>query len=203
MTIPLDASTPRDRSWSTARAGLPFGKDDDAKWLEAGIIERFCSVAASRGDEIAIDDGSTRLRYGELKHAIFHLAQRIRETTPPGRNVAIWAPNGACFPVAMLACMAAGHPFVPLDCSNPAERNVDLATDARVGLVLTTHGSAGAKSIDGVKALEIEPSLLAKGDPPCHFARSDAALAILFTSGSTTRPKGVCYDEPAILERVW
>jgi acyl-coenzyme A synthetase/AMP-(fatty) acid ligase/thioesterase domain-containing protein len=200
MTTTLDARAP-DEATREDRIAASLQRLEEVS-LQGGIIERFCEVAARRGENTAIDDGDRRLSYRQLRIAVFHLARRIRGRVPPGHLVGILLASEARFPVAVLACLAAGCPYVPLDCSYPAARNQELARDAGVQLIVTAAENLKTGLVDGMELLDIDSSLTALEDGDLELVHPQDPVAILYTSGSTGRPKGVCYDERAVLERV-
>src|SRR5215469_7045733 len=111
----------------------------DREWLQPGIIGRFCEVAARYPDRVAIDDGDTRLSYQQLGAAALTLAGRIAQSVPAEQVVGISLANQTRFPLAMLACIAAGRAYLPLDPASPTARNRELAKEARVGLILANR----------------------------------------------------------------
>jgi non-ribosomal peptide synthetase component F len=179
-------------------ASETLGYDD----LDRSIAELFERVAARRPDKLALSDKARRLKFREAWQACLHLASRIAAVTPEGRPVGILMPSNALFPVCELACLVAGRPFVAIDPSYPAARNERICQQADLGAVVV-HDAATDTSFlpDRVSRINVLDSL---GATPADAPRSASGgpAAILFTSGSTGQPKGICYDQPSILERV-
>jgi acyl-coenzyme A synthetase/AMP-(fatty) acid ligase/thioesterase domain-containing protein len=172
----------------------------DSTSIERPLIERFLSIAARYGDKVAVSDEVTCLTFDQLRRAALHLAYRICCTFPAGKPVAVLLPHNALFPLAALACLAAGRPYVPLDCSYPPAHNAGLLKRADVGGLVAARGSE--VPANSIPQLDLESSLGVSDEllPPAH-PRTDLAL-ILFTSGSTGEPKAICNEERAILQRV-
>jgi non-ribosomal peptide synthetase component F/thioesterase domain-containing protein len=179
-------------------ADAPFNDE----WLERPIFSRFQEIVVRHGDRIAVDDGSRRLTFHELLCASAHLAERIAELMPAGGAVGILLPHGAMFPVAALACLAAGRPFVPIDLCYPASRNERVIHQAQV-IGLIASGESGVANSYGIPWLDVERSLVCRDVPACLHAPAEGPAIILYTSGSTGDPKGICNDQRAILQRVW
>ena len=201
-----------DREWQASPNDLPLDHDgpidvpfepwSDSR-IERPIIEIFNEFVARHGDKIAIVDDSTRLSYRALRSASLHLARRIGALVPAGRPVGILLPNNALFPLAALACLAAGRPFVPIDPTFPQARIDDIREEA--GLAAIIFDRVDGRVFDGSGALpclDIGSSLDADGEHVPTVVSPDGPAVILYTSGSTGRPKGICNDQRAILQRV-
>src|SRR5713226_10485472 len=117
---PLDLGGPTD---------IPFEPFDD-RAIERSIVSRFQEIAGRYPTRTAIDDGGTRLTYAEVWRIACHLARQVESVVPAGRPVALVLPNAALFPVAAMACLAAGRPYVPIDLDYPAARNAEILREA-------------------------------------------------------------------------
>ena len=104
---PLDWNGPRDRIFARLR--------EEA--LDRPIIDHFERVSRRRPDWIAITDGETSLTYAQLWDGLGGLAEAIAAETRSGDLIGILLPACTMFPLAMLACLAAGRPFLALDAS--------------------------------------------------------------------------------------
>src|SRR4051794_16405192 len=124
--LPLDHDGPLDVAF----------KPWDETSLDRAIIDIFNEVATRHGDKIAVADERTRLSYRALQGASRHLARRIGASVPAGRPVGILLPNSALFPVAALACLAAGRPYVPIDPSYPQARIDDIQNEAGLAAII-------------------------------------------------------------------
>ena len=123
--------------------GRPFEAFPDAfKWRP--IIELLEAVVLRRPQRIALADAAVSITYAEAWHAAAAWAECIAAATEPGDLVAILAPASTSFPIAMLACLAAGRVFVALDPGYPPEW-INLALeDCRPALLLVSNASQGA-----------------------------------------------------------
>ncbi len=122
---PLDWNGPADRLFTRVR-------DQD---LQRSIIEHFERVARRQQGRIAVRDAETALTFGELWDGVSGLAETLGAETKPGDLIGILLPACPMFPLAMLACLAAGRPFVVLDTHYPPvlarARAAGCAPDAR------------------------------------------------------------------------
>jgi non-ribosomal peptide synthetase-like protein len=126
----------------------------------------------------AIDDGTTVLSYRALHGQVDALRQRLAHTgIGVGDRVGIRVPSGTVdLYVAILAVLAAGAAYVPVDAEDPDERAETVFTEAGVCAVIGAHR-------------ELTPRGAPHGRPGRPGLDDDAW--IIFTSGSTGKPKGV------------
>ncbi len=143
------------------------------------LVDILYDTAARYPDAPAIDDGTVQLTYGELiadiEESVAWLAAR---GIGRGDRIGIRMPSGSyALYVAILATLATGAAYVPVDADDPDERAALVFGEAGVVAVITEQGlirAAGASR--GWRAAR-------------PLARDDAW--IIFTSGSTGTPKGV------------
>ncbi|WP_406175419.1 Pls/PosA family non-ribosomal peptide synthetase [Streptomyces canus] len=142
------------------------------------LVDVFDASVRSYPDELALDDGTTRLTYRALAVEMERLRRRLAEAgVGLGDRVGIRVPSGTNdLYVAILAVLAAGAAYVPVDAEDPDERAELVFGEAEVRAVvgagheLTVHGRC---------------------DSPAARPGIEHDAWIIFTSGSTGRPKGV------------
>jgi non-ribosomal peptide synthetase-like protein len=143
------------------------------------LIDILYDTAARHPDAPALDDGAVQLTYAELisdiEESVEWLAAR---GIGRGDRIGIRMPSGSyALYVAILATLATGAAYVPVDADDPDERAALVFGEADVVGVITEQGLVRAQgSSRGWRA----------GAP---LGRDDAW--IIFTSGSTGTPKGV------------
>src|SRR6516225_1202804 len=108
---PLDWNGPANRLFTR------FRNHD----LQRPIIEHFERVARRHRGRIAIRDANTALTFGELWDGVSGLAETLAAETKPGDLIGVLLPASPLFPLATLACLAAGRPFVVLDTHSPRD----------------------------------------------------------------------------------
>jgi acyl-coenzyme A synthetase/AMP-(fatty) acid ligase len=129
-----------------------------------------------------------------LWRAVQSLAAAIQAVTSPDAMVLALVKSDVYFPVMLFGAHLAGRPIVLQDATNPIDRqNVIFDEVAAVaGVVLVAPGSG----LDTGYISSGVPRITVDLDPPgpiVPIRRSvgqDEFFAILFTSGSTNRPKG-------------
>jgi non-ribosomal peptide synthetase component F len=143
------------------------------------LVDILYDTARRFPDAPALDDGAVQLTYSELitdvEDSVAWLAAR---GIGRGDRIGIRMPSGSyALYVAILATLASGAAYVPVDADDPDERAALVFGEADVVGVITEQGLVrGAGSSRGWRA----------GSP---LGRDDAW--IIFTSGSTGTPKGV------------
>ncbi|OLP62451.1 peptide synthetase [Xaviernesmea oryzae] len=166
----------------------------------SGLFER---LAESYGASTAVIDGGRSWSYRELDAQANRFARRLRaEGVRPGSRVALLLDRSAQTYIAILAVMKAGAAYVPLAPAFPRERMTLIVEDAGVGFVVTTADYADRAEGLGVPHLVIEAesaALAGQDDGPLDVAAiGDDICYILYTSGTTGRPKGVAVRHESI-----
>ncbi len=173
--------------------------------LQRPIAEHFERIVVSYGDRVAIREGEKTLTYRELWDGVSGLAETLEAQTQPGDLIGILLPAGPLFPLAMLASLAAGCPFVALDTHCPLDWLDRALADARPALIITAgDGLAGLEArMPSVRVLRLTDVPAAARDEWRPAAMDvDAPACVLFTSGSTGRPKGIVNSQRNVLQRV-
>jgi non-ribosomal peptide synthetase-like protein len=143
------------------------------------LIDILYETAGRHPDSPALDDGDVQLTYTELisdiEDSVEWLAAR---GIGRGDRIGIRMTSGSyALYVAILATLACGAAYVPVDADDPDERAELVFTEADVVAIITEAGLIrGSGSSRGWRAAS-------------PLGRDDAW--IIFTSGSTGTPKGV------------
>jgi amino acid adenylation domain-containing protein len=194
----LEDGRPLDWNGPLARDFTPF-RDED---LGRPIIQLFEQVASRRPYRIAVRGEDAALTYAQLWDGFSGLAEEIAGRTRPGELVAVATPPSPMFPLAILACLAAGRPFLALDAGAPRDWLDKALEDAGPGLIIAAGDRAPAGGLGApVVRLDGVPSPARDGWRPAELG-ADEPACVLFTSGSTGRPKGVVNSQRALLQRV-
>ncbi|PWU12333.1 MAG: hypothetical protein C5B51_00740, partial [Terriglobia bacterium] len=192
---PLDWNGPIDRVFRKFRE-----EDKDRP-----IVAHFEQIARRHRNRVAVADSDTSLTFAELWDGVSGLAEIIAAETEAGELIGIALPACSMFPAAMLACLAAGRPFVVLDPHYPGRWLEQVLEDARPALILAEEDAVGAVRTVAPAARVIPltglPQPARKGWRPAELG-VDQPACVVFTSGSTGRPKGIVNSQRNILQRV-
>jgi long-chain acyl-CoA synthetase len=152
-------------------------------------------------EDPAIRLGEVELSYGELDDRSTRLATLLREKgLQPGDRVGAMLPNVPEFPVAYYGVLRAGGIVVPMNVLLKRREIAFYLEDSGAKLLLAWHGFAteardGAADA-GAEMIEVEPAAfaatLAELEPTPDLADTaeDDTAVILYTSGTTGKPKG-------------
>lgn len=159
------------------------------------------SYARSNPAGLAVVDLETgrQWSYAALNAAIDRLAAWLVEQLGEASEarVATLARNCAQMPILQLACVRAGCIFVPFNWRLAAAEIAVLADDAQPAIVFHDAEFAAPAAAAKVLATDAMLSLGAPGDSPPATARRpfNATSTLLYTSGTSGRPKGVMLSE--------
>lgn len=148
------------------------------------------------GDNPAGADGPLRLTFTQL-------AERIRKASgafaefgvDKGDRVAVWAPNSAGWIIAAFGIMAAGGVLVPVNTRFKAEEAADVVVRSGAKAVMIQNGFLGqdftfAETDLDVPTIDLKSDFLSSGSPFTRDVEPSDIADVIFTSGTTGRPKG-------------
>ncbi|HEY7592091.1 MAG TPA: amino acid adenylation domain-containing protein, partial [Actinophytocola sp.] len=158
------------------------------------LHQMFEGQARLAPDATAVVSGDDRLTYGRLDRRATTLAGGL-VTRGVGRGdvVGVHLDRGIDMVVAVLAVLKAGAAYTMLDPAFPAARLRAVLAQAGASVVVTGNGSL----FPGVTAVPVtaeDPAV-----PPVPVGPGDPAC-VMFTSGSSGRPKGIVTPHGAIVD---
>ncbi|RAL03130.1 nonribosomal peptide synthase [Aspergillus ibericus CBS 121593] len=153
---------------------------------------------------IAIDTLSEQVTYEEFGNMWSALSQYLTEFgIGPGDFVPLTFEKSAWAIVSMLAVLAAGAAFVPLDPKTPVERlrEASLQTSAKLVLASPKYASNWEGLVPAIVSVDRtildELTNTSNGLRPEVRARPHHDAYVIFTSGSTGKPKGCVVQHSA------
>jgi long-chain acyl-CoA synthetase len=154
------------------------------------LVEDVCNSLACCPDKVIVRDEHRELAGREVLRAAGAAARAIAAATGRPR-VGIFMPGCALYPPLLLGAIAAGKVPVPLNAMlKPAELDFILR-EAEIDLVAVAGPGGTAAGGLGVKTVAAE-ELLHVDDPDRPLPAAPGSVAVLlYTSGTTDRPKGV------------
>ena len=175
------------------------------------VHEAVAAWAVAAPGAVAVEDGAgAALTYAELDRAAGRLARHLaRLGVGPEARVAVCLERGLDLPVALLAVLAAGGAYLPLDPSWPRERLAQLLADGDARLLITRSSLLPHLAGAGVPVVDLDDlddlydldgaTAGAEAAAPLPVrALPESAAYVLYTSGSTGRPKGTLVPHAAL-----
>ena len=148
-------------------------------------------MAASDPDRVGVVSDAQRLTVGELNALADGGAGVIAGT---GANSVVYVGTGGLMlPLLIFASARAARPFTPLNYRLSAEALAELVGRLPEPLVIFDAEYAEVAAGLGVSRMESADFLAAAGEaePVAEFPDPDDVAVVLFTSGTTSRPKAV------------
>jgi acyl-CoA synthetase (AMP-forming)/AMP-acid ligase II len=151
------------------------------------------SAADRFGDAEAVVDGPLRLTFSQVVDQIRCAAGAFADLgIDKGERVAVWAPNSAEWIVAAFGLLAAGGVLVPVNTRFKTEEAGDVIARSGAKAVLVQKGFLGQDYIApaGIPVIDLKSDFLSSGSPFERPVHGTDISDIIFTSGTTGRPKG-------------
>jgi amino acid adenylation domain-containing protein len=175
--------------------------------INQSIVDRFEQQVIKHPLRLAVKTRATQLTYSELNHAANRVARAILNERGEGEEpIAFLLSRGVSSVTAILAVLKAGKSYVALDLSFPPSRNASIIEDCQPGLFLTddnnyslaktlVNNSVPVLIIDELNSRFLSDNLNRRISP-------EAISYILYTSGSSGRPKGVFQNHRNVLHNI-
>ena len=179
------------------------------------------AAAAAYGDKAAFVEGTRTLSFADLLAAVRATAAGYRERgLRPGDRLVLWAPNSIDWVVAALAVSYAGGTLVPANSRYTGHEVADLVDRTHARLVVVADGFLGRTQVADLGAasdlvsvrevIDLADLGYVQADPGDIDTVADSVIDddvadILFTSGTTGRPKGAmsAHRQTVGVARAW
>ncbi|MEM6715874.1 MAG: amino acid adenylation domain-containing protein, partial [Cyanobacteria bacterium P01_C01_bin.147] len=175
------------------------------------IHELFEQQVEKTPQAIALSFGDQSFTYQALNENANQLAGYLRSpaitaTITADTLIGLWADRCPATIVAMLAILKAGGAYVPLDPNYPAERLQFMIEDAGLDLVIAPQAIDLPLAADTCQLLALNAEAVAMAQQRTTNLPTSATIEnlayVLYTSGSTGQPKGVCTPHRGVVRLV-
>src|SRR5690606_36593622 len=165
------------------------------KDLHLSIINRIYQHAAELPEGIALQCDKLKISYRDLTVAADRLARDILTVDNSCPFIGLSASKTTDTIMGMVGIIQSGKAYLPLDREYPTERIAQMVQDSGIKYVVCNRSESEFFAQFGLKTL-----LLSAADtngPAADFILPGAGelVALLYTSGSTGVPKGVCLTQ--------
>lgn len=156
------------------------------------VIKKVEEIAINEPDRVVYDYLGETNTYGELKKRSDAWAHKILSLDIPEHDpIMIWGGQNFEMIASFLGCVKAGHAYIPIASYSNAERLTMIQEVSQAQAVLAVDE---LPDVDVSKLTVVKPEDVVDGDYDIsegHYVEGDDNFYIIFTSGTTGKPKGV------------
>ncbi|TDD25913.1 non-ribosomal peptide synthetase [Nonomuraea diastatica] len=194
----LDPLSPAEHArldrWNDTATGYP---------RERRIEQLFAEQAERAPAHPAVVHGGTTLTYAELHRRSSSLARTLlRAGLRPGEPVALLLPRTAELVVSALAVLKAGGCYLPIDPTTVQDRVTFTLEDSGAKLLIASGRPSATPA--GSRVVDLGDQDWTAGPEPDVPVPGDASAPayLMYTSGTTGRPKGVMIPHRGVVRLV-
>src|SRR5258708_28018606 len=176
------------------------GSREDIEAVRRGLRSGILPVELLPGGKaVVLRSGDRNLTGDELKANSEEVAGGLRELgVKPGDRVGIYSASHLDWVIAYLGAQRAGACVVPMNPEYHSAEVEHIVSNAEPSLVIVDSERAPVVEKLGLRSVDVHDPPRATR-PPMPDLTPDSPAAILYTSGTTGRPKGAILDHGGLL----
>lgn len=152
-------------------------------------------------DECCIIFGNTYLSYSQIENEALQVYQTLVKHVNNEQIIGVSTTRSVDQIIFMLAILKAGMAYLPIDFNYPKSRITTILKNAKLNFCLVSNEEANLTEEIGLNVLSKNkvPVVSSLDKQP---SMAENAAYILYTSGSTGEPKGVCMGQKAVVNLI-
>lgn len=161
----------------------------------------FSQAAKLYADECCIISENKQHNYSQIKDKVSQVYHNIITHASNENIIGVSTTRSVDQVIFMLAILKAGKAYLPIDFKYPKDRILKIISNSNLNFCLTTHSEAQMSSELGLLSLT-DNETQTTSNLKKQASMSENAAYILYTSGSTGEPKGVCMGQGAAVNLI-
>lgn len=172
----------------------------DDKLTAVSLVDWVGATCEANPDALVVTGETGELSFKDLWRRSMRLAGELGERGVHVEDrIGLWAEQGGDMLVGMVAILAVGAAYVPLDPSYPTSRLEFMAEDAGLGFIVAPEALRTSAEQLGVPVISTPSGPEEQGPHAVPRRVADTCAAyVIYTSGSTGRPKGVVIERRSL-----
>ncbi|KAH9906638.1 putative Nonribosomal peptide synthetase 14 [Xylariomycetidae sp. FL2044] len=186
---------------------LGKGPKSDMDWPDT-LTARIDQMTSKYPDAVAMKDGNVMYTYSNVRRRVDAIGEALLSNgVTAGTRVGVFSGPSADVVLAILAIMRTGAVYIPLDERNDVRRLAAMVEDASPYLIMcndaTENRMPALSGTSGmIKSIKISDIPAGGSSPVEDRSEPDETCFVMFTSGSSGKPKGVVLSNANFLAHV-
>ncbi len=170
---------------------------------EKSIIQLFESQVEMNHDKCAALFNGKTLTYNEFNNKVNKLAWRLIEAgVEPGDVIAVYISRGINALTSIYSILKCGAVFLPIDPSYPEERIRYIINDSAPKIILYADDTLSRKFKTEHECINVTDLIINKFNNPQIYTKGNSIAYIIYTSGSSGKPKGAMITNKGLVNYV-